>query len=55
MAGGKVAHRVDRGVAGAFGETDLPQRCVALRDADAETEFTSMPPQPLLRASLSPS
>lgn len=54
-AGGKVAHRVDRGVAGAFGETDLPQRCVALRDADAETEFTSMPPQPLLRASLSPS
>src|SRR5215469_1180182 len=37
--GGEVAHRADRGVAGAFGKADLPQGRIALRDAGAKAKL----------------
>src|SRR5262249_37076567 len=44
--GGEVAYGADRGVAGAFRKADLPEGCVALRNADAEAEFGGMTAAP---------
>src|SRR6516225_8272486 len=43
-ARGKIAHRADRGVAGAFGKTDLAECCVALRYAGAKAKHAATPP-----------
>src|SRR6516225_6007213 len=39
---GEVAHRTDRGVAGALRKTDLAQCGVTLCDAGAETKFAAI-------------
>src|SRR6516162_5293265 len=40
--GGEVAHRADRGVAGAFGKADLTQGGVTLCDAGTKTKFAAI-------------
>src|SRR5215831_10138496 len=39
---GEVAYGADRGIAGAFGKTDLPQGRIALRNAGAKAEFIAV-------------
>src|SRR5215472_11455874 len=39
----QIAHRADRGVAGALGEADLPERRVALGDASAKAQLAVAP------------
>src|SRR5437899_81546 len=43
QSGREVAHRADRSVADALGETDLPQSRIALRDAEAEADRAAAP------------
>src|SRR5689334_16255459 len=39
--GRNIAHGADRGVAGAFGEPYLAQRCITLRDTGAKAQFAT--------------